>query len=113
VLESADRKALRRGARLEWSRAGKRHALRVRLRRLRYACAFLSGAFPERDAEPLIRSLKLLQDLLGRLNDLEAARRLRAELTGERPRHGTKTAGLLAQVPAAWKAFAAAPRFWR
>jgi len=112
VLERADRKALKRGERLDWTRAGKRHALRVRLRRLRYVAEFLRGAFPGADAEPFIRSLKMLQDLLGDLNDLEVARRLRAELTGEARRSG-KSGKLLAQLPAAWRQFAAAPRFWR
>jgi CHAD domain-containing protein len=113
VLERGERKALRRGARIDWSRAAKRHALRIRLRRLRYASEFLHGAFPDADAEPFIRSLRDLQDLLGGLNDLEVARRLRAELTGIAPRSAARKAKLLAQLPAAWKAFAAAPRFWR
>ena len=113
LLEGADRKALRKGARIAGSNAGKRHALRVQLRRLRYACEFLRGAFPERDAEPLIRSLKNLQDLLGDLNDLEVARRLRDELSANPPRGGERKAKLLAQLPAAWRRFTAAPRFWR
>jgi CHAD domain-containing protein len=113
ALERAERKALRRGARIDWSRAGKRHALRIRLRRLRYAGEFLRGAFPGADAEPFIRSLKDLQDLLGELNDLEVARRLQSELTGRRPAHDAKRARLIARLPAAWKAFAGAPRFWR
>jgi CHAD domain-containing protein len=76
------------------------------------ACEFLRGAFPGRDAEPLIRSLKNLQDLLGDLNDLEVARRLRAQLEARPPRRIAKQAQLLAQLPAVWRAFAGAPRFW-
>lgn len=113
LLERAERKALKHGARFDWSKAGKRHALRIRLRRLRYACEFLRGAFPGRDAEPLIRSLKNLQDLLGDLNDLEVARRLRDELSASPSRGGESKPKLLAQLPAAWRQFAAAPRFWR
>jgi CHAD domain-containing protein len=113
ALERAERKALKQGERIDWSRPGKRHALRIRLRRLRYAGEFLRGAFPQADAEPFIRSLKHLQDLLGDLNDLEVARRLQAELTGRKRRRGSKTAKLLAQLPAAWRQFAGAPRFWR
>ncbi|MDH4094961.1 MAG: CHAD domain-containing protein [Betaproteobacteria bacterium] len=113
ALERAERKALRRGARIDWSRAGKRHALRIRLRRLRYASEFLRSAFPDADAEPFIRSLKDLQDLLGALNDLEVARQLMAELTGAAPRHDSRRARLIARLPAAWQAFAGAPRFWR
>jgi len=113
LLERADRKVLTKGGRIGWSKAGKRHALRVQLRRLRYACEFLCSAFPERDAEPLIRSLKNLQDLLGDLNDLEVARRLRAELKAQPVRASAKKTRLLAQLPDAWRAFAAAPRFWQ
>jgi triphosphatase len=113
ALERADRKALQKGARIDWSRAAERHALRIRLRRLRYACEFLRGAFPERDAEPLIRSLKHLQDLLGDLNDLEVAQRLSKELSGRAPRRAAQGGKLLAQLPAAWRAFTAAPRFWQ
>lgn len=113
VLTRADRKALKKGARQDWSRPGKRHALRIRLRRLRYACEFLRGAFPDRDAEPLIRSLKNLQDILGDLNDLEVARKLRAELTGRPVRDSAKKDQLLKQLPAAWRAFAGAERFWQ
>jgi CHAD domain-containing protein len=113
LLERADPKVLTKGGRIGWSKAGERHALRVQLRRLRYACEFLCGAFPERDAEPLIRSLRHLQDLLGDLNDLEVARRLRAELEARPLRRSANGAQLLAQLPAAWRAFAGAPRFWR
>lgn len=115
ALEELDRKALRRGARMDWTRAGRRHALRRRLRRLRYAAEFVSGAFPERGREPVIRSLKLLQDLLGALNDAAVARRLAREMTGKRPRRepGVRERALISQLPAAWRGFKAAPRFWR
>lgn len=113
ALERAERKARKLGARLDWSRPGKRHALRIRLRRLRYAAEFLHGAFPDADAAPFVRSLKHLQDLLGELNDLEVARRLQAALTGEKPRRGVRAARLLEQLPAAWETFLTAPRFWR
>jgi CHAD domain-containing protein len=115
VLESLDRKAARKTQGVDWQRPAQRHALRIRLRRLRYACEFLSRAFPGQDSEPLVRSLKQLQDLLGELNDLEVARRLRRELTGERARRRVdqRERKLLSQLPAAWRRFASAPRFWR
>jgi CHAD domain-containing protein len=113
ALHRIDRKARRKGERIDWSQAGKRHALRIQLQRLRYASEFLRGAFPRRDAGPLIRGLKNLQDLLGDLNDLEIARRLSAALTDRAPRHAAKRGKLLAQLPEAWRHFCAAPRFWR
>jgi CHAD domain-containing protein len=115
ALEELERKALRGGSDIDWTRAGKRHALRIRLRRLRYASEFLAGAFPGRDSEPLTRNLKQLQDLLGELNDLEVARRLTRELTGKRRTRLTsmRERRLLRRLPAAWKRYTAAPRFWR
>lgn len=115
ALESMDRKATRKGRGIDWQRAGQRHALRIRLRRLRYASEFLSGAFPRRDSVPLVRSLRQLQDLLGQLNDMEVARRLVRELRGTRTRRepGLRERKLVSLLPAAWRRFAAAPRFWR
>ena len=114
TLQEMDRKALRRGAGIDWTHPAQRHALRIRLRRLRYACEFLHGAFPEGDSARLVRSLKRLQDLLGELNDLEVSRRLLQELTGRRLRRfaAPRERQLLARLPGAWRRFAAAPRFW-
>ncbi|HEX9183587.1 MAG TPA: CHAD domain-containing protein [Burkholderiales bacterium] len=115
ILEDLEHKALRRGRDMDWSRPHRRHALRVRLRRLRYASEFLSGAFPGRDSEPLVHALKHLQDLLGELNDMEVTRRLLRELrgTGARRAPGRRERELIAMLPTGWRGFASAPRFWR
>lgn len=113
ALQQLDRKAQRRAARIDWENALERHALRIRLRRLRYAAEFMSGAFPGRRAKALIRSLKHLQDLLGELNDLEVARRLTRQLAGREARSQERERKLLSDLPGAWRRFAAAPRFWR
>jgi len=107
------RKALQRAARTDWADPAGRHALRIRLRRLRYVSEFMSGAFPERSAGVLLRSLKDLQDLLGALNDIEVARRLTRKLAGRKARSEERERKLLSQLPGAWRRFAAAPRFWR
>jgi len=115
VLESLDRKATRRGQGIDWKRAAQRHALRLRLRRLRYACEFLSGAFSRRNSEALVHSLKQLQDLLGALNDMEVSRRLMREMRGRRARRepDARERKLVSLLPAAWRRFTSAPRFWR
>jgi len=113
VLEQLDRSAQRRAARADWADAAARHALRIRLRRLRYVSEFASGAFPGHRAKPLIRSLKHLQDLLGELNDLEVARRLTRQLSGRDTRPKERERKLLSELAGAWRRFAAAPRFWR
>ena len=113
ALGKLDRRAQRRAARIDWGNAFERHALRIRLRRLRYVSEFTSGAFPGRRAKALIRSLKRLQDLLGELNDLDVARRLTRKLSGHEVRPRKRERKLLSQLPGAWRQFVAAPRFWR
>jgi CHAD domain-containing protein len=113
ALEHLDRRALRRAARIDWGSAFERHALRIRLRQLRYVSEFTSGAFRGRRAKALIRSLKHLQDLLGELNDLAVARRLTLQLSGRDTRPKERERKLLSQLTAAWRQFVASPRFWR
>jgi CHAD domain-containing protein len=113
ALEHLERKALQRAARTDWADPAGRHALRIRLRRLRYVSEFMSGAFPERSAGVLLRSLKDLQDLLGALNDIEVARRLTRKLAGRKARSEERERKLLSELPGAWRCFASAPRFWR
>lgn len=84
ALERLHRKALRHGASIDLSDARARHALRVRLKRLRYACEFFAGLFTRKPAEQFLDSLRTLQDLLGELNDIAVARRLLGELTSGR-----------------------------
>ena len=112
VLERMHRKLLRRAQATEWSDAERRHALRVRLRRLRYVAEFLAPVLPRADARPLIDGLKGLQDLLGDLNDIEVERRLLGKL-GARERSLRRKRHLLRRLPDAWRAFTLAPRFWR
>ena len=55
----------------------RRHALRIRVKRLRYSCEFFAAGVPgeARDALHRARS-KALQDILGELNDIAVGRRL-------------------------------------
>ena len=61
------RKARKQARRMDWGDAQDRHALRIRVKRLRDASEF----FGRKD-----RGLERLQDVLGGLNDIEVARRL-------------------------------------
>jgi CHAD domain-containing protein len=114
ALAALERKTLRLADGIDWRQPSQRHALRIRLRRLRYAAEFLGGAFPGRDREPLLLSLKELQDLLGELNDLEVARRLLRELgvKGARRAYAIRERVLVRALPAAWRRFTRAPRFF-
>jgi CHAD domain-containing protein len=56
-----------------------RHALRLRVKRLRYALDFLAGLLPEAALSSSRASLARAQNTLGRLNDLSTARTLLAQ----------------------------------
>lgn len=130
LLQRRVRKARRLGSRLAELDAADRHRLRVQLKKLRYACEFFRGAFPERRARArrFLARLKDLQDALGTLNDFATAERLLEEILEQQGRHpGRSLVGaagfvagwnarreqrLLEELPQAWDAFAAAPPFW-
>lgn len=72
VLEKLERKLRKQAGRMHWDNAGERHALRIRVKRLRYASEFLGRASA---------ALERLQDALGELNDVEVARQLLRRLS--------------------------------
>jgi triphosphatase len=113
ALDRMHRKLLERRRGTDWDDAERRHALRVRVRRLRYVAELLEAAFLGADARPLVASLKRLQDTLGELNDIEVARRLLRDLGAPASGSAHRERALLERLPSDWRAFAAAPRFWR
>jgi triphosphatase len=68
------KKIRKQGARLADLDARCRHKLRVKTKKLRYACEFFAGAFPgkkpSRRREKFVAKLKRLQGALGDLNDI-------------------------------------------
>ena len=104
ALERLHRKALKRARRVDWHDAERRHALRIAIRRLRYACDFFSPCFE--GARRYVRRLADLQDLLGELNDIAVARRLGAAKLERRER------ALISELEPAWRAFEKRRRFW-
>jgi triphosphatase len=86
----------------------RRHRLRIRLKRLRYACEFFVPCFPTSATRPYIRELERLQDILGELQDIVVGRRLLGDApVGPRERRVMRT------LDAAWPAFAARSPYWR
>jgi len=57
-----------------------RHALRIELKKLRYASEFLARLFPKKRGRRFLRELEGLQEVLGSLNDVRMARRLAGSL---------------------------------
>ena len=104
ALDRLHRKTLKRARGVDWRDEKKRHAVRIALRRLRYACDFFSSCFD--DSRRYVRGLADLQDLLGDLNDIAVARRLGAAKLERRER------ALLSELELAWRAFEKRRRFW-
>jgi len=119
----------KRGGDLRNVSAHKRHRLRIRAKRLRYATEFFAGTFPgesnlERRRE-LLASLKDLQDALGGLNDLETRHGLMngtggeevtAEMAAAIPdpeREAASRERLLTDAEKAFARFAEAKAFWK
>jgi inorganic triphosphatase YgiF len=125
-LERLHRKSLRQAQDIDWSDPERRHLLRIRMKRLRYACDFFAASFAGAAARPYIKRLEALQDILGDLNDIAVARRLLAEIA---PRGSTRDLAaaaaytrqvlatrermLVISLEPAWAAFEKRRAFWK
>jgi CHAD domain-containing protein len=110
-LERLYRKAL---AAFRWKNPRQRHALRIRIKRLRHACEFFAPCFPEGRARAFVRELSALQDMLGELNDLAVARRLLRALKAAAPtRLAAREARLMSALRAAGRRFQQRQPYWR
>jgi CHAD domain-containing protein len=105
ALARAHRKLMAQADGADWAHAAARHAVRIRVKRLRYSCEFFASAFRSRLATPYIAALKALQEILGALNDISVGRRLIGFDADE--------AALLRRLDAAWPRLAQRPVFWR
>jgi triphosphatase len=105
ALERAHRKVMSEARGVDWSDAEQRHAVRIRIKRLRYSCEFFAPAFPPRRTSGYIAALKELQDIFGALNDIAVGRRLLEVDSDE--------AVLLRRLAPAWRAFGRRAPFWR
>jgi triphosphatase len=101
ALERAHRKL--RKQKLDFADPAARHALRIRVKRLRYSVEFFAPAFPRGKA--YLADLKALQQILGDLNDIAVGRRLAGFEADEK--------ALLRKLDAAWARFGKRAVFWR
>ncbi|MBN9509802.1 MAG: CHAD domain-containing protein [Alphaproteobacteria bacterium] len=111
--EAGERLAMLTGAEL--------HALRIRLKRLRYTAEFFAPLYPARSGRRFIRRLARLQDRLGRLNDAAVADALLGQLDGGRRSYAAGVVrGFLAageararkRLDRAWRRFRRLDPFW-
>jgi inorganic triphosphatase YgiF len=126
-LERRHRKARRLADRRDESDAA-RHALRIELKKLRYAGEFLRDLYPGHGARRFLRRIVRVQSALGHMNDVATAERILAALLSrigaERTREHDWAAGFVegwaAQVAAsalretedAWERLERARPFW-
>ena len=105
ALARAHRKLMAQADGGDWADPAARHAIRIRVKRLRYSCEFFAPAFPSRLATPYFAALKDLQEILGALNDIAVGRRLIG--------FDAEEAALLRRLGVAWPRLAKRPVFWR
>ncbi len=107
------------------------HDIRLRAKRLRYACEFFAPIFPSKATSRFIRRLSVLQDRLGILNDSAVVAELLAQLERSRQKTGTNAVnrayavgtvrGFVAaqgsavrhEIAEAWRKFHKVPPFWQ
>jgi inorganic triphosphatase YgiF len=127
-LDARLEKTRKRGKHIARRTAAERHALRIELKKLRYASDSLATLF-ERDAERWLERVAALQDTLGALNDVAMTEKLTAELAGKLGREWgaphERAAGFLVgwstqaaerrlrRLESQAKAFRSARPFWR
>ncbi len=111
----------RKGQRHAALNTGKRHALRIAAKKLRYAAEFFAGIYPHKRARLYLAALAALQDVLGALNDAAVTQRLLTELPAPRG----QAAGIvsrwttcssqvsLQQFHQAWRNFTLQKVFWK
>ena len=109
VLQRLHRKTLRRARRIDWQNAAARHELRIRVKRLRYACDSFA-------VETHVDGLVALQERLGQLNDIAVAKRFLAQLGGEaslRAKLERSEARLIQRLQGAWFDFEQRAPIWK
>lgn len=122
LLERAQRRVEKQGDGFGDLSAEERHALRIRIKELRYALDFFASLYPAPAVKLYLSALGRLQDSLGVMNDIAVARRLLAEA-------GLRTVSAARQViegwygcrletqeqvfPHFWRAFTACERPWK
>lgn len=117
------RRVRRRGGSLETMASAELHALRIEIKKLRYAVEFFEGLYPRRAVRAFAAAAADLQDLLGQLNDAATTGRLLDDIdqqSGERSHAGgmvlgwtaAKTIAGMADLGPAWRRLEAARPFW-
>jgi len=126
ILDRYHRRMRKRGRKIESAGLKELHRLRIATKKLRYAAIFFAPVFPRSRSRAMLSALNDLQDVLGSIHDYatvpalleESMRASRGPLRAEaRTIVGHWNSSQLEErkreLPAAWKAFRDAERFWR
>jgi len=76
LLDHNARRVTKQGKKFAKLSGDERHALRIRIKGLRYALDFFANLYPEAPVKIYLQALAALQDGLGVMNDITVARRL-------------------------------------
>ncbi len=95
LLECDHRRVMKRGEAFAGLSAEERHALRIRIKELRYALDFFASLYPAPAVRMALSALSDVQDCLGVMNDITVARRLLDEA-------GLKPLSIARQVIEGW-----------
>lgn len=119
-LQRWHRQVLSQGLRFETLSMEDRHALRKRLKRLRYALQFANALLPRGKIKPYLKQLACLQDLLGQMNDLVVAHQFFETLSQSQPSAWfacgwikSELGYLDAKIIAAFKRWAKTDQYWQ
>ena len=123
ALERAHARVLDEAQSIDWRAAPRRHRVRILVKRLRYGCECFAAAWPEDVMQAYLRRLRVLQEILGELNDIDVQRRLlketvragasaRAALAASQSL-ARRERNLLAKLRRAWTRFTAVSPYWR
>jgi triphosphatase len=126
ALERLYRKALLGARHMDWRDGARRHALRIRVKHLRYACECFAPGFPRASLGSFLKRAQAIQELLGELNDISVAGCLLRTLAPPASAADLRTAAMLVRrrlaarerrligaLQPAWRDFVRTRPFWR
>lgn len=117
------RRVRRRGGSLDTMASAELHALRIEIKKLRYAVEFFEGLYPRRAVRSFAAAAADLQELLGELNDAATTGRLLDDIDRQSidAAHAggivlgwtaARTIAHMADLGQAWRRLEAAKTFW-
>ncbi|MEZ5892764.1 MAG: CHAD domain-containing protein [Parvularculaceae bacterium] len=124
-LEKRKRKLETVARRADFADPASLHAVRIALKKLRYAAQFFRGLYDRDASAPFFSAMAALQDVLGDINDAASAQEIANDIAEGLGPQSAKAAGFIAgyrcaeaslraeNAKEAWETFAALSPFWK